>query len=405
MESWKGNLAASWAAQFLCVVGFTAAFPFMPFFIRELGITGVDQVALWAGIISSAGSVSMALISPVWGTLADHHGRKLMVERAAFGGAFIMVAMAFSASVEQLLILRIIQGLLTGTIPAFVALVASFSPPERVGFSLGLMQMAVYTGLSIGPLLGGLVADQVGYRWTFGITATSLFIAGVLVYFLVREKFERPSEDEKRKHGLVSAVGGITHSLPMLGAIIALGGIYLANSIPQPVLPLFVESLQQVPHLVNTTTGFVYGANALASALSAGLVGYISDRTSYRTVLLACCVGLMLAYAGQSLAPDIGVLLMASFATGIFAGGLLPAANAILARLSPKGQQGAIYGVSNSVNAGGRAVGPLLGAAVASLWGLRASFVAAALLLVLVIVWVALALRPQRQVSKIPPFP
>lgn len=377
----------------------------MPFFIRELGVTGVDQVVLWAGVVSAAGSVSMALISPVWGILADRHGRKLMVERAAFGGSLVMVAMAFSANVEQLLVLRIVQGLLTGTIPAFVALVASFSPPERMGFSLGLMQMAVYTGLSIGPLLGGLVADQMGYRWTFGITATSLFIAGLPVYFLVHEQFERPSEDDKRKRGFASAVGGITHSLPMLGAIIALGGIYLANSIPQPVLPLFVESLQQAPHLVNTTTGFVYGANALASALSAALVGYISDRTSYRTVLLACCVGSMLAYVGQSLTPNIGVLLMASFATGMFAGGLLPATNAILAHAAPRGQQGAIYGISNSVNAGGRAVGPLLGATLASLWGLRAPFVAAAFLFVLVIAWIALTIRPQRQASKAPPYP
>ena len=405
MESWKRNLAASWLAQFLCVIGFTAAFPFMPFFIRELGVTDVDQLLLWAGVVAATGSVSMALISPVWGILADQHGRKLMVERAAFGGSLVMIAVAFSANVEQLLVLRIMQGLLTGTIPAFVALVASFSPPERIGFSLGLMQMAVYTGLSIGPLLGGLVADQMGYRWTFGITAITLLIAGVLVYFLVQEKFEPPSEVEKRKLGFASAVGSITHSLPMLGAIVALGGIYLASSIPQPVLPLFVESLQKAPQLVNTTTGFVYGANALASALSAALVGHISDRTSYRTVLMACCVGSMLAYVGQSLTPNIGVLLMASFATGMFAGGLLPATNAIVAHAAPRGQQGAIYGISNSVNAGGRAVGPLLGATTASLWGFRAPFVAAAFVFVMVIAWVALTIRPEKQATRAPPYP
>ena len=400
MENWKINLAASWGAQFLCIVGFTAAFPFTPFFIRELGVSEVDQVALWAGMIASAGSVAMALISPVWGMMADRHGRKLMVERAAFGGAIIMTVMAFSASVEQLLVLRILQGLLTGTTPAFVALVASFSPRERIGFSLGLMQMAVYTGLSVGPLIGGVVADQVGYRWTFVATGVFLLVAALLVYFLVEEQFERPSEEARRSHSLASAVRRISASLPMFGAIVALGGIYLGNSIPQPVLPLFVESLQHAPHLVNTTTGIVYGANALASALSAAFVGHISDRTSYRTVLMACCLGSVLAFLGQAATPNVGWLLVASFATGVFAGGLLPAANAILARLAPRDEQGAIYGISNSVNSGGRAVGPMIGAALLTISGMRAVFVGAAVLFVLVLVWTVAVIAPHERAAE-----
>jgi len=308
--------------------------------------------------------------------------------------------MAFSASVEQLLVLRILQGLLTGTIPAFVALVASFSPRERIGFSLGLMQMAVYTGLSVGPLIGGVVADQVGYRWTFVATGVFLLVAALLVYFLVEEQFERPSEEARRSHSLASAVRRISASLPMFGAIVALGGIYLGNSIPQPVLPLFVESLQHAPHLVNTTTGIVYGANALASALSAAFVGHISDRTSYRTVLMACCLGSVLAFLGQAATPNVGWLLVASFATGVFAGGLLPAANAILARLAPRDEQGAIYGISNSVNSGGRAVGPMIGAALLTISGMRAVFVGAAVLFVLVLVWTVAVIAPHERAAE-----
>ena len=400
MENWKVNLAASWAAQFLCIAGFAAAFPFTPFFVRELGITEVDQVALWAGVISSAGSVAMALISPVWGMMADRRGRKLMVERAAFGGAIIMTLMAFSASVGQLLVLRIMQGLLTGTIPAFVALVASFCPRERIGFSLGLMQMAVYTGLSIGPLMGGAVADQVGYRWTFVATGGFLLAAALLVLFLVQEKFEQPSAEAARSHSLASTVRRITGSLPMFGAIVALGGVYMGSNIPQPVLPLFVESLEHVPHLVNTTTGIVYGVNALASALSAAFVGHISDRTSYRTVLLACCVGSVLSFIGQAVTPSVGWLLVASFATGAFAGGLLPAANAIIARLAPPDEQGAIYGISNSVNSGGRALGPMLGAALLTVSGMRSVFVGAAVLFGLVIVWTVAVIAPNERASE-----
>ena len=67
-------LAAAWVAQFLCIVGFTAAFPFPPFYIRDLGGTDPDGVKLWTGVLTSAGPVSMALMSPVWGVLADRRG-------------------------------------------------------------------------------------------------------------------------------------------------------------------------------------------------------------------------------------------------------------------------------------------------------------------------------------------
>lgn len=398
MGNWKINLAASWIAQFLSILGFTAALPFTPFFIRELGITKVDEVALWAGTITAAGSVAMAIISPVWGMMADRHGRKLMVERAAFGGALIMTAMAFSANVEQLLVLRILQGAITGTIPAFIALVASFVPPDQVGFSLGLMQMAVYTGFSIGPLVGGVIADQLGYRWTFGVTGLLLLIAGILVLFVIQEKFERP-RDKDEQSGLGDSLRAITHSWPMLGAIVALGGVYLANFSPQPIIPLFVESLQQSALLINTTTGTVYGANALASAISAALIGRLSDRVGYRTTLLACSLGAIVTYVGQAVTPNLSILIAASFTTGLFTGGILPAANAILAHTAPRESQGAIYGISNSVNAGGRALGPLLGATFATFWGLRAAFWTAAVLFIFVLAWVALVIRARPQVA------
>ena len=395
VKNWKVNLAAAWVAQFLCIAGFTAAFPFTPFFIRELGVTGVDQVALWSGVITAAGSVSMAIISPVWGVLADRHGRKLMVERAAFAGAVIMASMALSGSVEQLLVLRILQGLFTGTIAAFAALVAAFSPSERLGFSMGAIQMAVYTGISVGPMIGGFVADQVGYRWTFAATGVFLFVAGLLVYFLVYERFERPPDETKDERSLRAMTSRITHSMPMLGAIIALGGVYLCGAIPQPVLPLFIESLLPSPELINTTTGLVYGANAAVSALSAVFIGHISDRIGPRTVLLACAGGSVLAYVGQSLSPSIGWLMAASAMVGMFAGGLLSANNAILARIAPRNAQGAVYGISNSVNSGGRAIGPMVGAAAVSAWGLRSAFRVSAVLFLLLAVWVAIVIPRQ----------
>jgi DHA1 family multidrug resistance protein-like MFS transporter len=395
LRNWKLNLAAAWTAQFLCIIGFNAAFPFMPFYIRDLGVTDPDGVKLWTGMIASAGPISMMLVSPIWGLMADRRGRKLMVERATFGGAVIIVLMAFAGNVHQLFILRLIQGMLTGTIPAFVTLVASFAPASEAGFALGMMQMAVFTGASVGPLLGGVIADALGYRWAFIWTGVMLAVAGVLVWKVVQEGYAPPKE-RKAQTGLADSARTIAHSAPVLGAVVALGGIYMANQASRPMMPLLVEMLQPDPSLVNTAVGTVYGASAIASALSAVVVGRIADRTGHRAALVACAVGAALAYMGQAFAPTVTLLIVWAFGTGLFSGGLAPAANAILASTVPREQQGAVYGLSNSVNAAGRAIGPMIGAAVATGIGLRASFVTTAGLLGIVAVWVAAAVRPRQ---------
>ena len=203
MKSWKANLAATWIAQFLCIAAFSAVFPFFPFYIRELGVTGTHEVELWAGLLSSTSSIAMALASPLWGMLADRRGRKLMVQRAAFGGAIATGCMAFVGNVQQLLVLRVTHGVLAGTVPAFMALVSSFAPAGETAFGLGMMQMAFYSGLLAGPSIGGLIADYFGYHWVFGI----------LVLLVVEDRFV-PRPKSEADSGLKDTINGILHSKP-----------------------------------------------------------------------------------------------------------------------------------------------------------------------------------------------
>lgn len=394
MRNWKITLAAAWVAQFLCIVGFSAVGPFYPFYIRALGVTDVNQVTLWAGVLASTGAVSMALMSPIWGVLADRHGRKIMVVRATFGGALVLGAMAFVQSVQQLFVLRLLQGMLTGTVSAFMTLIATIAPAGEVGFALGMMQMAVFGGASVGPLVGGLVADNLGYRWVFGVTGVLLFAGGLLAVLLIHESFTPP--ESRRNSGLLDGVRTITHTMPVLGTIVALAGMSMSNAVPSPVLPLLVESLQRDPALVNTATGAVYGANAVGAALAAVVVGRLVDGRGAGVLMLACGGGAVLGNLAQALAPSHAVITAGAFLLGFSVGGLMVSANATLARTAPKEQQGAIYGMSNSTGSAGSALGPMLGASVATAWGMRAPFAAAAALMALVTGWVALTLKPRR---------
>jgi len=395
LGNWKRNLIIAWVAQFLCVTGLSICLPFIPFYIRELGITDTNQVNMWAGAIMSGCSIAMAVVSPLWGLLADRKGAKLMAERAAFGGAITLVAIACVTTVQQLAVIRVIQCALTGMTLAFVMLVSSFVPLSEVGFSLGVMQMGAYLGLSVGPVIGGVVADTFGYRLTFGTAGVLPLVAGVLVFALVDDKVV-PFKETKANSGTKHGVRTIFHSRPVAGVMFALCAVYMANAALRPILPLHVESLLDNSSLINTSTGTVYGALSAASAISALLTGRLGDRIGQRSVLLICGTGAAFTYTGQALSPNLTVFTLATFATGLFVGGLLPTANAILARTAPREQQGTAYGLSNSISSGGRALGPMFGATVAATWGMRSAFVSAGALLALATVWTALVVKPRR---------
>jgi len=116
-------------------------------------------------------SLGFAIMAPIWGMLADRYGRKLMVMRATFAGAILMVLMVFVINVQQLVLLRILHGVFTGTIAAATTLVVSVVPKQYSGVAFGSLQTAVYLGTSLGPLLGGIAADSLGYRSSFGSQA------------------------------------------------------------------------------------------------------------------------------------------------------------------------------------------------------------------------------------------
>ena len=128
MEDWKRNLYVIWVAELVAIAGFSFVFPFQPYYVQELGVTDLKQVEFWSGLLFAAQAIPMAIFAPIWGSLSDRYGRKLMVERAMFGGAVVLAAMGLVQNVQQLVILRVIQGALTGTVAAATSLVASSTP-------------------------------------------------------------------------------------------------------------------------------------------------------------------------------------------------------------------------------------------------------------------------------------
>lgn len=393
VEPWQRNLYTIVAAQIVAMLGFNISVPFLPFYIQELGVTDFNKVAFWVGLINSAAPLSMAVASPIWGMVADRYGRKPMLVRSMLGGALMVGLMAVVRSVPQLAILRIVQGTLSGTVAAATTLVATTLPRDRCTFGLGLLQTAIFASNSLGPFVGGIVGSSLGYRAAFVGSGILLSLAGLLVLVLVHEEFV-PAPRRKRESG---AVGSGLRSIVAQPVLFVMVGLLTMNSfgaqVTNPVLPLYVQTLVIDERAAATATGLIIGATALANALSAVWVGRTADRLGRRRVLMVCLIAGSLVYFPQMLTRSPAQLLALRFVMGLAMGGVIPAANAVIAERAPEGHQGSIYGISASLQALGRALGPMLGTAVVTSVGIACVFPVTGALLGLVAIMVARTTR------------
>jgi DHA1 family multidrug resistance protein-like MFS transporter len=387
--SWRRNLVAIWFAELIAIVGFTVVIPLLPLYVQELGVQGEREVRIWAGVIFSGHAVAMAILGPIWGALSDRYGRKLMVERAMFGGSVVIGLMGLAQNVQQLALLRTLQGALTGTITAANALVATTAPRERAGSALGMLQMAIYVGASAGPLLGGLVADTFGYRATFWVTGGLLFLAALGVLFFVKEDFQpvAPPVGEQTAagtsrltlhHRVWNRLAPVLESPSLPGVLGVRLLMRLGARLLGPVLPLFIQAIVPADARVASITGVVSGVNAAAGAVGALGLGRLGDRVGYRGILVICALVSVACYVPQYFVSDPSDLLFWQAGTGLAMGGILASLSASLARLSPEGQEGIVYGVDASVVSFANAIGPMTGSALAAWFGLRVPFLVAA---------------------------
>jgi DHA1 family multidrug resistance protein-like MFS transporter len=362
---WQRTLYIMVFAQLTSSVGFSIMFPFLPRYVEFLGSSTGLSLELLAALVFSAQALTMTIASPIWGAVSDRVGRKPMVERAAYSGAVTLAAMAFVPNAEALVLLRALQGFLTGTVSAGNALVAASVPRERVGYAMGLLQLGLGSGVAVGPFVGGLLSDAFGYRTAFLVTAALLALSGLLVTFGVRESFVRPS---KRAGGSVLRGWGRILRAPPVGTLYSLSFLnWLGRNMLTPILPLFIATLPLAAGGANTTIGLIVGIAAATGTASAIYLGRLGDRLGHRWILILCALAAALLYLPQSLVTQVWQLLVLQALTGVAVGGMTPAIAALLARHTEPGAEGVVYGLDNAIVSASRTVAPLLGAAVVEL--------------------------------------
>lgn len=359
MERWKINLYALWITQIISLTSFGLGLPFTPYFIQELGVTDPEQVKLYTGLLSAAPALTMAIMSPIWGIVADRYGRKLMILRAMFAAVFVIGGMGLAQSVSHILILRILQGVFTGTITASSAFVASNTPNEKMSFSLGLMASSTFIGQSIGPLLGGHFAELFGYRLSFFAGAILMLMGGFLVLFFVKEDpntFGSKMLSGRKKSSLKDIF------TPMILVMLLTMFIQrIVRTIFSPFMPLYVQETLHAVKGAAGITGQISGFTGFMTALAGITISQIGDkRDKFKMIVSMTGIGLVLSL-GIQMTPSLALFGLTYGIMFFFLGGVDPIMTSLTAQNTPAERRGMLFGVQGFVSSIGFMCSPIMG--------------------------------------------
>lgn len=393
-EEGTASFLALLVSQLLGTTAFMFVVPFMPLYVQALGVEDVGHAAAWAGVINGASGATMALVAPLWGKLSDRMGRKLMLLRATIAAVVVVGSMAFVTGPWQLLVLRLLQGTLTGTVPAATSLVAATAPAEKAGWRLGALQTVIFVAAGVGPALGGISADSAGLRTSFFVASALLAVSTVIILFGVREN--KPGVEEKEE--AESDTGSERSPLPyrlLLPGLLTLFAVHVAITSAAVALPGFVSTLAGAADRVASQAGWIIGTGALVASLGSLLGGRLAARFGARRVMVVSLALAGLAALPQALSESVPQLWALRLLTSLFIGCAIPVANLAIRSAAPAGRQGEAFGVASSATSAGFALGPLGGGLLAASLGFWSAFLVPGILLLALAIAFVVAYAPR----------
>ncbi len=363
MESWKVNLISVWFGCFFTGLAISQILPFLPLYVSQLGVSSHEALSMWSGLVFSVTFLVSAIVSPMWGSLADRKGRKLMLLRASLGMAVAILLQAFATNVWQLFVLRALMGLTSGYIPNAMALVASQVPRERSGWALSTLSTAQISGVIGGPLMGGFLADNVGLRAVFFITAALLVISFLVTLFLIKEG-GRPVVSKSERLSGKAVFATLPYPGLMISLFVTTMVIQLCNGSVGPILALFIKSMEPDSNNIAFLSGMIAAVPGVSALISAPRLGKLGDRIGTARILMGTLIFAVVLFFAMSFVTSPLQLGVLRFLLGFADGAMLPAVQTLLVKYSSDQVTGRIFGYNQSFMYLGNVAGPLMGASV-----------------------------------------
>jgi DHA1 family multidrug resistance protein-like MFS transporter len=393
-EAWRRNLYVVMLAVFVSFSGFTFVMPFLPLYIKQLGVTNTGDAALWSGIIFGISPLVSGLLAPFWGQLAERYGRKFVLQFSLINFVVLLVLMGLVRDVYQLFALRLLIGALGSVSTTTMALASTIAPREQVGEAVGLLQATILSSGVAAPFLGGVVVDLVGLRGSFYLAAAFCGAAALVVFLAYHEAAERgeaagAAPQRGRRRGRMA---DYLHLPIFVGLLVAIFITQFVDRSFGPLLPLYLATIGAPEARLGLITGLVGTLGALAGTIAAAAAGRLSSKRSPRPLLLASLAAgaifcLPIAFVGHW-----GQFTVLRVLLGLFAGGALTLCYAIGGRELPNEAKMGAFSTLAGVGMIGSAVSPFASGAIARWTDLRAIFILNGVLYLLLLAWAWFAL-------------
>ena len=392
METWKRTVYISLVCVFCTAFGVSQLAPILPLYFHDLGVQTPEAMSLWSGLATGATYIIVCLAAPFWGRVADKKGRKITLIRSSFGMALCNALIAFQTTPEGVVLIRLVQGLVSGFYSASITLIASESPIERTGWALGLLASANLAGSLIGPLLGGYIADTVGIHNDFIIVGALMGLAGVLATIFIHENYVPQPNPEKL------SIRKLKEQIPEFNSIVALcvaSFIYAICIMSlQPVISVYIKGI--VPSDTENLAfiaGAVFSAMGIAQLMSSSPLGKLVDKIGPRKVLVVSLIYVGILNIPQAYVSDVYQLAIIRFLQGFGLGGMLPALNTYLSSKTPREFTGQVFSYNQSCLFFGYFLGSVGGASLMAWLGFTTLFWVSGGLFIISALWIGLKLK------------
>jgi DHA1 family multidrug resistance protein-like MFS transporter len=393
---WRRNFKVLPLANLIVCLGFGLSWPFLPLIVRSLGVE--HRLETWVGYMALGFYAVSFVMNPIWGGIADHYGRKIMVLRATLGMGFFMMLVPFAASPLWFAGLLMLVGVFNGSTAAATALLVANTPPRRIGRTLSLAQMGVLVGQTLGPAAGAMLAAIVARPHSlFWASGALLIAAGVLVAVYVGE-VKRVAPGPWRLHWIGSLRELV--AAPRIAPLFFLSFLFAVMwSGNVPIMSLYVLQLLGSDAAAADSEAFWIGAVALGLGISATVAMPLWGRVLHRTDparTLAFATGVAALAQLPLLALETPLqLVIARVAFGLGAAGMQPAIMRLLKDHAPKGMDARAIAYAASFQFMAMGLAPFSAGLIGPMLGLRAYF---ALTIVFTLIGLALWLRGGRPV-------
>lgn len=354
----------------ICISGGgTMVFPFLPLYLRELGVPEAS-LALWTAAASSLTFLVGALVMPIWGALSDRVGKKPMILRAAGSLALALFLSGLVQSPLQLLFARMFQGSSFGFFPISQALIASIGGAHTAE-AIGILLSGRSAGTILGPLAGGLLSHFTGLRTAFMTAAAGDLLCFLLILLFIKEPAREPGA---RRVGIAESMALLAHDRAYVLLFCLMIVNQAASLIITPLVAIRVAEMNGTWAHADILSGIIVGACGGAGIIAAPFWGRLCGKRGAFPVIALSFAGAGLFGLLQFAAPTVLLFGLAQFGFGLFLIGGTTAISSAVAEVTPQEMRGSAYGLTSSAMNIGNCAGPLIGGAAASVLGIASVF-------------------------------